>query len=47
MGREPVKCNKCGVYLSGKNRDNPDKICSRCSGTTYTKKIEQGRKILH
>ena len=49
MGRKPVKCSNCGVYLSSKGRDTPgDKpLCNRCGGTNYNPKTESGRKILH
>lgn len=51
MGRQPVKCDKCGVYLSAKGRDkiseNKQHLCNRCGGTGYSPKQETGRKILH
>lgn len=46
MAREPIKCNKCGVYLSGKNRDDPKKQCNKCNGITYSPRAEGGRKML-
>jgi len=50
MGRKPVKCDNCGVYLSAKGRDQSSEgkhLCNRCGGINYSPKRESGRKILH
>ena len=49
MGRKPIKCDKCGVYLSSKGRDELSEgkhLCNRCSGINYSSKREVGRKML-
>lgn len=56
LGRIPIPCKKCGVYLSGKSRDNYNNVtinekerglCNSCLGIGYTPENQSGkRKIL-
>jgi hypothetical protein len=56
MGRTPIPCRKCGIFLSGKARKNYDRedidkdergLCNGCLGIGYTPEHKAGkRKIL-